>query len=303
MRVIVVGLGIQGNKRAKFAGLDLFATVDPAKPGVNYKSVKDVPLEKYDAALLCIPDEVKIELITYLLENKKHVLVEKPILSKEVTEIQNLKHLAEKNKTVCYTAYNHRFEPHIVRMKEFIESGKLGKIYSTRLFYGNGTARDVRNSEWRDKGAGVLPDLGSHLLDMILFLYPNFQNRIFKPVAYHSFENTSYDHVIFHSDADTYVSCEATLLSWRNSFHCDVYAELGSAHITSLCKWGPTVFNTRMRKFPSGMPTQESFPLEQSDPTWEIEYNYFKRLCAKGGHNLDNDIWISQTLHGLSEKL
>ena len=33
------------------------------------------------------------------------------------------------------------------------------------MFYGNGTARLVRDSAWRDQGAGVLPDLGSHLLD------------------------------------------------------------------------------------------------------------------------------------------
>ena len=44
----------------------------------------------------------------------------------------------------CYTAYNHRFEPHFVRMRDLIASGELGAIYSCRMFYGNGTARLVR---------------------------------------------------------------------------------------------------------------------------------------------------------------
>ena len=50
-------------------------------------------------------------------------------------------------------------------------SGVLGKVYHCRMFYGNGTARLVRDSAWRDKGAGVLPDLGSHLLDTINFWF------------------------------------------------------------------------------------------------------------------------------------
>ena len=37
-----------------------------------------------------------------------------------------------------YTAYNHRFEPHLVKLKISI-SKKLGKIYY-EYFYGNGTA-------------------------------------------------------------------------------------------------------------------------------------------------------------------
>ncbi len=33
-----------------------------------------------------------------------------------------------------------------------------------------------------------------------------------------------------------------TLLMWRNHFTCDILAENGSAHIESLCKWGPSTF-------------------------------------------------------------
>jgi hypothetical protein len=36
------------------------------------------------------------------------------------------------------------------------------------MFYGNGTVRLVRDSEWRERGAGV-PDPGSHLLDAAKF--------------------------------------------------------------------------------------------------------------------------------------
>ena len=51
------------------------------------------------------------------------------------------------------------------------DRARSGRIYRCRMFYGNGTARLVRDSAWRDQGAGVLPDLGSHLLDTARFWF------------------------------------------------------------------------------------------------------------------------------------
>lgn len=298
MRVIVVGLGVQGRKRLAVAGAEAVAAVDPCNAEARYKRVEDVPLSSYDAALLCIPDEPKIELISYLLSNRKHLLVEKPLFADNTAALHELKRLSENNRTVCYTAYNHRFEPHFVRMKEAIESGVLGRIYCARMFYGNGTARLVRDSAWRDQGAGVLPDLGSHLLDTALFWFGR-PKAPFTVTSASRFENLAPDHVVFGANGDPVLQMEITLLSWRNHFYADIFAEKGSAHIQSLCKWGPSTFTLRDRKLPSGRPDENSVTLVQSDPTWEIEYRHFKTLCEKGESNVDNDIWINDTLAGL----
>ncbi len=292
MRVIVVGLGIQGKKRAAIAQADLVATVDPISPEADYKDIREISLESYDAALLCTPDEAKEEIIEYLLSHDKHVLVEKPLL---VTAQQAEKLSSLSSKAICYTAYNHRFEPHFVKMKEVLDSGRLGKIYSCRMFYGNGTARDVRNSPWRDKGNGVIKDLGSHLLDTILFWFGD-DSRSFSKLTEHCFENKAPDHATFHSEGTPYMQLEMTLLSWRNHFTCDIFAEFGSAHIESLCKWGPSHFILRNRTLPSGRPTEECVTLVQPDPTWELEYRYFKEICKKGSGNILNDIWIAKNL-------
>ena len=299
MRVIVVGLGVQGRKRLAVAGSEAVATVDPFNAEAQYKRVEDVPLSSYDAALLCIPDEAKLELITYLLSNRKHLLVEKPLFAADAEDLFRLKALAEQNRTVCYTAYNHRFEPHFVHMKQAIESGRLGKIYCVRMFYGNGTARLVRDSAWRDQGAGVLPDLGSHLLDTALFWFGK-PSTPFKVFSANRFENRAPDHVAFGSNGSPVLQMEVALLSWRNHFYCDIFAEAGSAHIQSLCKWGPSTLTVRDRKLPSGRPDEDSITLVQPDPTWEIEYRHFKGLCEKGESNVENDIWINDVLGGLS---
>ena len=304
MRVIVVGLGIQGVKRKKIAGSDLVATVDPIAPDADFKDIINIPVDSFDAALLCIPDKPKIEMISYLANNGKHALVEKPLISEDEEELKKLADLVKTKKIVCYTAYNHRFEPHLVRLKETIESKVLGKIYKVRFFYGNGTARDVRNSPWRDKAesSGVIADLGSHLLDTFMFAFKSIPEDI-KMWSAKCFENNSFDNVIFGSTSSVQIEMEMSVLSWRNHFVVEVYGEKGSLHIDSLCKWGPSTFTYRERVLPSGRPPEESVTIVKADPTWELEYSHFKDLClnSKGG-NIENDLIINKILKKLHKE-
>ena len=293
-RVLIIGFGIQGRKRQSFLKNNFVAIVDPVAEEATYKSIYEVPLDSFDAALLCIPDQEKFSIVSYLLSNKKHVLVEKPLIFTN-EQVESIKLLSAQ--AVCYTAYNHRFEPHFIRMRNHIQSGVLGKIYSCRMFYGNGTARDVRNSNWRDEGLGVIHDLGSHLLDTFLFWF-NDPGYFFEQITTKNFENKAPDYAVFHSqNSAMFVQLEMTMLSWRNHFTCDILAENGSAHIESLCKWGPSIFTKRNRKLPSGRPDEKVITLVQSDPTWALELEYFKALCATGyGTNIDNDVWVAENL-------
>jgi len=301
MRAIVVGLGVQGYKRRKFAGAEYVAATDPVNPEADFKSVADVPLESYDSALVCVPDEPKVELLRYLLSHGKHVLIEKPLWAARDEDISALESIARAKNAVCYVAYNHRFEPHYVRMRDLIASGELGRLYSCRMFYGNGTARLVRESAWRDQGAGVLPDLGSHLLDTCRFWFGDIADT-FRVVAANRFENKAPDHVVIGSEENhPRIELEMTLLMWRNYFTCDVLAEKGSAHIESLCKWGPSTFRKRIRVLPSGKPREELTTLPEGDPTWALEYAHFRELCQnRVPADLSNDLWLQRTLRRLS---
>jgi predicted dehydrogenase len=301
--MLVVGLGIQGHKRQAIAGDDVVATVDPVHPEADYADVRGAPLNSYDGAFVCTPDQTKLELLDYLLSNGKHVLVEKPLLAAHNEQISRLIELAWSNRVTCYTAYNHRFEPHIVRLKEVLESGQLGQIYLARFFYGNGTARNVRQSPWRDEGVGVLSDLGSHLLDISLLLFGPIENP-FAPWSFNCFENRTFDHVTFGSTGSRpVIEMEATLLSWRNTFTIDIFGEMGSVHVNGLRKWGPSTFTVRKRVLPSGKPDEERLAIEQADLTWAAEYEHFKQLCQTGGHNLQNDMWINAVLNQVSRQL
>jgi scyllo-inositol 2-dehydrogenase (NADP+) len=300
MRVIVVGMGVQGQKRLRVAGADAVATVDPVVAGTRFRRVEDVPPGDYDAALVCTPDAPKLAILDHLLRHGKHALVEKPLFAEDDAALQRLEALAREHRAVCYTAYNHRFEPHNERMRDLLAGGDLGRVYRCRMFYGNGTARLVRDSAWRDGGSGVLPDLGSHLLDTARFWFGELADD-FRVVSASAFENRAPDHVVIASEKGRpKLELEMTLLSWRNHFTCDVLAERGSAHISSLCKWGPSTFTVRKRVLPSGRPPEDALTLVQDDPTWALEYAHFNARCAeRAPTDLGNDRWLNATLHRL----
>jgi predicted dehydrogenase len=301
MRIVVVGYGVQGKKRQRVAGADAVGVVDPISPDAAWRDIAEVPLDRYDGALVCTPDAPKAVILRHLLGNGKNVLVEKPLSADDDAELEALEALARASNAVCYTAYNHRFEPHYIRMRDLVASGALGRIYRCRMFYGNGTARLVHDSDWRDQGAGVLPDLGSHLLDTARFWFGDIGEDL-RVVSSRRFENRAPDHVVVASDSGAVqLELEMTLLSWRNHFSCDVFAEHGTAHIESLCKWGPTTFTRRTRVLPSGRPPEESVTLVSEDPTWAAEYDHFKALVArKAPTDLANDRWLLRVLGKLS---
>lgn len=302
MRVVVVGYGVQGRKRLRVAGDDAVGVVDPVAADAGWRDLCEVPLDRFDAALVCTPDEPKLALLRHLLGHGKHVLVEKPLHAEREDALRELEATARRAGAVCYTAYNHRFEPHFVRLRDAVASGALGRLYRCRMFYGNGTARLVRDSAWRDRGAGVLPDLGSHLIDTARFWFGENVGEDFRVTSVSRFENRAPDHVVVASEsAHPKLELEMTLLSWRNHFTCDLFAEHGTVHIDSLCKWGPATFTRRTRVLPSGRPSEETATLIEPDPTWTAEYAHFKRLCAaRAPADLGNDRWLHRVLGRLA---
>jgi scyllo-inositol 2-dehydrogenase (NADP+) len=280
IKFAVVGLGVQGNKRIKYLNKRKYITIDPYKKS-DYKSISQAPLSAYDAVIICVPDEQKLKIIEYCLSNGKHFLVEKPFPIVSNRKLKQLEKLSIEKKLVSYVAYNHRFEPNIQKVKKIINKKKIGKLYFCKIFYGNGTAKLVKDSSWRDKRSGVIEDIGSHLIDMIIYLF-NFKEIKNYSLFFNKFENKSPDHaqLIFKQKNMNFL-LEMSLCMWRNTFNFDLVGSKGSVHISSLCKWDKTVLTLRKRKYPSGKPSEKTFYLKMPDPTWKKELDYFLLLVKK----------------------
>jgi scyllo-inositol 2-dehydrogenase (NADP+) len=302
MSYAVVGMGVQGAKRRAVLGDLPHLTVDPVAPTVDFRDLRQVPLDAYDAVLLCTPDAPKPELVRYAVDHGKHVLVEKPF-TLSASGYAELAQRADASGATVYVAYNHRFEPHIAAAQAILEAGAIGDIYTVWLSYGNGTAELVRASAWRDTGNGVIADLGSHLLDMV-DMWWGLGGREIDMIDARRVENRAPDHALMRLSGDWPIYLETTMLSWRNDFRCDIRGSEGSLHISSLCKWGPTSLTIRGRVHPSGRPDERVETLVQADPTWAAEFAHFRGLIEAGNRgNLDTSREISRILTSVDRML
>ena len=298
MKTLIVGLGIQGKKRqSSLRKKEFICSVDPYSKKAKYKYIEEVPSNLYDTVFICTPDKEKIKVIEHCIKNKKNCLIEKPFPICRKKKMKNLEKLSNKNKVVCYVAYNHRFEPHIIKIKDHLKSKKLGKIYSCKLFYGNGTSQLVKKSKWKDKGLGVVVDLSTHLLDMCNYWF-GLRQKIFSNISVDKFENKSPDNALIYEKINNIkFQLEATYCMWKNDFFCDIIAEKGSVHMSSLCKWDKTILKIRTRIFPSGRPYEKIISIKSKDRTWNSELIHFKRLIKlKKNNNFIKDIWINNNL-------
>lgn len=295
MKAIIVGMGVQGVKRKKsLSSKEFIGSVDKFKKS-NFYSIQNVPLNSYDTVFVCVPDNEKEKIIEYSLKNKKNVLVEKPFITNKQNNLIKLQRLAKKNNLTLYTAYNHRFEPNILKLKKLIDKKLLGKIYGCKIFYGNGTSKLVKKSKWRDKGLGVVTDLGSHLIDLCIFWFGKDLKKM-SILELNKFENKSPDQAIISCEIKNIkIILEISLCMWKNTFSCDVIGSKGSAHLNSLCKWSRNEFTYRKRKIPAGKPLESKIFFERKDPTWGRELNFFKKaISKKKNFNFERDLIINK---------
>jgi len=124
----------------------------------EYKSLlerKDV-----DAVVIATPVETHYEIAKEALLKGKDVFVEKPITTSS-QEAEELIEIAEKNNLILMVGHTFEYNPAVLKIKELIEKGTIGKIYyisSTRI-----------NLGIHRRDANVLWDLASHDFSIIIF--------------------------------------------------------------------------------------------------------------------------------------
>ena len=303
MKFIIVGFGNQGKKRKKILKNDCVGIIDKKKSkSVNYTKIEDVPLNYFDAVILCTPDHEKIKIINYCIKNKKHVLIEKPLISKNSSELKILERNAVKKKVFLMTAYNHRYEKSLILLKNNLKAGKIGKIYNCHFKYLNGTAKNVFNT-WRDinNKKGVISDLAPHLIDLIFFLFGEKKISKLNFCLKKNYENKSKDYCLFSLTFENIViQVEVSYCNWKNTFICDVNGKKGSLNVSSLVKWGISKMIFSKRVLPSGKPIEKKYIFKKPDNSWKEEITSFKKnILENKKTNLKRDYYINELIHKL----
>ena len=118
--------------------------------------------KEISAVCVAVPTNYHFAITKEALEKGKHVLCEKP-LALDAKECQELKALAEKNKKVLMVGHVFVFNPGITKLKEYIQSGEIGKVYYAHSQRTNlGPFRYDVNALW---------DLAPHDISIFNFLF------------------------------------------------------------------------------------------------------------------------------------
>jgi Predicted dehydrogenases and related proteins len=127
--------------------------------------------EHIDLVVITSPNQMHYPYAKQALLAGKHVVVEKPfVISSE--EAEDLIKTAKQQNRKLSVYQNRRWDNDFITVKSLIDSGKLGDIASYEAHYDR--YRPQVSDRWREKagpGAGMLYDLGSHLIDQALHLF------------------------------------------------------------------------------------------------------------------------------------
>lgn len=122
-----------------------------------------------DVVDICTPNPCHFATARRALLGGKHVLCEKP-LTLTVAEGKELSRLAEERGLICGTVFNNRYLAPVMRAKQLIDEGRLGRILSFDFAYRHNSCIDPdRRVGWKqtaEGGGGTLFDLGPHVIDL-----------------------------------------------------------------------------------------------------------------------------------------
>lgn len=140
---------------------------------------------RIDAVYVCTPNSTHSELTIAALNHNKHVMCEKP-MALSYGEAVNMLNAAEKAGKVLSIGFQNRFRDDYMMVKSLGDEGFFGDMYYVKAY----TVRRMGIPNWgaflnKDiQGGGPLIDLGSHVLDLALWLTNNYKPAYVVGAAY-----------------------------------------------------------------------------------------------------------------------
>ena len=138
----------------------------------SYDSLENLlKKEEFDAALICTPTSTHTEIASRLIENKKHVFVEKPLtyLSEDG---QKLIETAKKNNIILTCGYIERFNPAVATVKDFLKSKKYGDLIRLEFYREHRMPQHITD-------VGIIYDTSVHDIDTALWLFDEVPDVVF----------------------------------------------------------------------------------------------------------------------------
>lgn len=131
--------------------------------------------DRIDAVIICTPNSTHTEYAVAALEAGKHVICEKP-MALTAADAERMVQAAEQNDRILTIGHQSRFSPAAQHLHELCASGALGTIYYVRseMLRRRGVPTWGHFLEQKRQGGGCLIDLGTHAIDLALWMLGDF---------------------------------------------------------------------------------------------------------------------------------
>lgn len=194
VRIGIIGIGNMGSDhsrrilRGDVREMRLTAVCDiaPEKQDWAKENLPGIPVfEKYqdlldsglvDAVLIAVPHYLHPVIAVEAFAKGLHVLTEKPA-GVYTSQVEEMNQAAKASGKVFGIMYNQRTNPLFQKMREYVQSGRLGQLkrciwiitnwYRTQSYYDSGTWR----ATWDGEGGGVLLNQCPHNLDLWQWIF------------------------------------------------------------------------------------------------------------------------------------
>ena len=125
-----------------------------------------------DLVSIATPNATHYEFARAALEAGKHVLVDKPAASTSA-QVRELKNLAARQNRHLFVFQNRRWDSDFLTVREILNSNSVGRLvgYEARYDRWKPAPNAKRWKETPGPGAGMLYDLGAHLIDQAIVLF------------------------------------------------------------------------------------------------------------------------------------
>lgn len=152
--------------------------------------------QEIELVIVNTPDEFHYDMAVAALNAGKHIVVEKPVTLRSGEAMELLKLSVEKQKV--FTVFqNRRWDNDFLTVKNILAGGKLGRLIEFESHYDR-YRTTITPDTWKEEAgefAGVLYNLGSHMVDQVFVLFgkPNAVTAHLKTVRNGGFVSDYYD--------------------------------------------------------------------------------------------------------------
>ncbi len=163
-----------------------------------------------DAVIIATPNKTHAQYSLNMLNHGISVLCEKPV-ALHAEEIDQIKQAETEHNVIYIPGFVNRFRNDIQRIFEIVDSGSIGDIKSVNACWVRRSGVPRPGTWFTNKkmsGGGVLVDLGSHILDICLYLLKN--KRAFEYL------------LNIYCESDQSINCEGAA-NWFNTEYSKEY--------------------------------------------------------------------------------